>query len=169
MEQTSIYLQGRKLVPSRVAKRVNEKSPASSNVINARYRAANGDALLKSLYIYCVYLKTGRTNKIPPENFPYFCGDFFTQNRKKAAKLPEWRSLTDCFVWKSLPKPPDSGGDSNGKSLRSAGSKTSYFDDIAIKIWPTVKSANQYGGDEGDRTPYLLNAIHSIPGYDGKR
>lgn len=25
------------------------------------------------------------------------------------------------------------------------------------------------GGDEGDRTPYLLNAIHSIPGYGGKR
>ena len=101
MEQTSIYLQGRKLVPSRVAKRVNEKSPASSNVINARYRAANSDALLKSLHFCCVYLKTGRTNKIPPENFPYFCSDFFAKKRKKAARLPEWRSLTACFVWKS--------------------------------------------------------------------
>ncbi|WP_295424696.1 hypothetical protein, partial [uncultured Subdoligranulum sp.] len=82
-EQIAIYLQDRELVPSRVAKSVNEKSPASSNEINARYRAVNGDALLKSIYFYCVYLRTGRTNKIPPENFLYFCGDFFAQNRSR--------------------------------------------------------------------------------------
>ena len=86
----------------------------------------------------------------PAGKFSILLRRFFRLKPKKAAKLPEEGSLTAFYRRKSLPKPPDSGGDSNGKSLRSAGSKTSLFGDTATKNWPTVKSANQYGC--GDRT-----------------
>ena len=86
----------------------------------------------------------------PAGKFSILLRRFFRLKPKKAAKLPEEGSLTAFYRRKSLPKPPDSGGDSNGKSLRSAGFKTSISDDTTIKNWPTVKSANQCGC--GDRT-----------------
>ena len=144
-----LYLQGRdRSQPSNKL----SKQKRARYLACAGYRVVNSDADVACIIdsVNAANIKIGRTNKILPKNFPYFCGDFFAQNRKKAAKLPEEGSLAACPVPKSLPKPPENGGDSNGKSLRSAGSKTSYFDDTAIKNWPTVKSANQYGC--GDRT-----------------
>ena len=105
------------------------------------------------IFILLLRLSENRQNQQNPAGkFSILLQRFFRPKPKQAAKLPEWGSLTACFVWKSLPKPPDSGGDSNGKRLRSAGSKTSYFDDTTIKNWPTVKSANQYGAPSGTRT-----------------
>ena len=93
----------------------------------------------------------------PAGKFSILLRRFFRPKPKKAANPPEKGSLTACFLPKSLPKPPDSGGDSNGKSLRSAGFKTSISDDTTIKNWPTVKSANQCGARYRTRTCDLLH------------
>ena len=88
--------------------------------------------------------ENGQDQQKPAGKFSLLPRRIFCLKLKKAAKPPKQRSLTARFVWKCLPKPPESRDDSNGKSLHVAGFKSSIFDGIAIKNWPTVKSTNHF-------------------------
>ena len=82
--------------------------------------------------------------------------------RKKRRHLPEKPGKCRRKRFLNAGKPGWQRCDSIGISLPNQTSKTSFFDVVAKKNWPTVKSASQYGAADRIRTCGLSGRSRTI-------
>ena len=92
----------------------------------------------------------------------YISAANFSPKTEKSRQTPVRGEPGGLSGAENVVKTPENRDDSNGKSLRTAGFKAPLFGDTATKNWPTVKSANQYGGELGTRTPDPLRVMQVL-------